>query len=367
MWWVYLKEIRCLLRDKRTMLLNTLIPLVLGPGLLYFSFHASMQVTLTAPKISPVSVLRKDTKLARFLHEKGYPLISGQPYESLLKNETVLCHVEEQGNEIDIYYNPSSTKSTAVSELLKQYLADYGLQVTKQNMEQAGISIQLLFEPEIMTRPIETGQTASIIIMLFPLMVLSYGVMGVLNIAGDLGVGEKVKGTLEPLLSTGAKRSSLVTGKFFAISSMGIYSSLCAVLGLFFLSLLLKSSGFMSFSATLWMLLIVGLTSAFLAAVGLLLSIISRNFRESSTYTTLLSVLMGLPSIFSFNLNPYTVTRNQLHIPFYNVVCVIKELIVGMIQLEHLLLVLFWLLVYIGVFLCMTIRAFYDEKVLFKQ
>ncbi|HHX20714.1 MAG TPA: ABC transporter permease subunit, partial [Clostridiales bacterium] len=177
----------------------------------------------------------------------------------------------------------------------------------------------------------------------------------------------KVKGTLEPLLSTGAKRSSLVTGKFFAISSMGIYSSLCAVLGLFFLSLLLKSSGFMSFSATLWMLLIVGLTSAFLAAVGLLLSIISRNFRESSTYTTLLSVLMGLPSIFSFNLNPHTVTRNQLHVPFYNVVCVIKELIVGMIQLEHLLLVLFWLLVYIGVFLCMTIRAFYDEKVLFKQ
>ena len=73
----------------------------------------------------------------------------------------------------------------------------------------------------------------SIIMKMLPLLLIIYSIAGPMGAAVDLGAGEKERGTLEPLLTTQAGRLSLLWGKFFAITVMGLISTISSLIGLY--------------------------------------------------------------------------------------------------------------------------------------
>ena len=68
--------------------------------------------------------------------------------------------------------------------------------------------------------------------MLIPMMIIGYSGSGITPIATDLGAGEKERGTLEPLLSTGVSRSSILIAKLIVTATFGTITSIFSGVGL---------------------------------------------------------------------------------------------------------------------------------------
>ena len=122
------------------------------------------------------------------------------------------------------------------------------------------------------------------------MMLVIFAASGPIASAVDLGAGEKERGTLEPLLTTQASRMSLLWGKFLAITTMGVMTSIAFIGGLAVsMQMSPEAFGYEVNEATLALepaafviiaLITILLTMVF-GALALAISIYARSFKEA--------------------------------------------------------------------------------------
>lgn len=153
----------------------------------------------------------------------------------------------------------------------------------------------------------EKGGASEFLVSLLPYFIVMWAFYGAMSIASDLVAGEKEKNTLETLLISPVRRTEIVLGKFLALSSISLISSLSCLVGMALVSVLKLPGTEMMFKNGLGlspvaalvivavMLPLVALFSSILIAV----SSYARNPREAQTYLTQVSFVVILPAIFS--------------------------------------------------------------------
>ena len=204
--------------------------------------------------------------------------------------------------------------------------------------------------------------------MLLPMMIIFYCCIGSASTASDLSAGEKERGSLEALLSTGTSRTSIILGKLFATTIMGLISGLCTVLGLS--AYLVISSGsqmaLISFSGVLALLAVTLFTSMFFASLNLAIGIYSKSSKEAQTYLMPVSILSLIPTYFTYSMDLNSINMQYLCIPIVNVVCIIKEILAGVMNIAHLGIVALWLFVYTLIAFSFANYMFKKESVIFR-
>lgn len=401
MWLVFRKEIKELLRDRKTLFFMIALPLLLFPlifgGVAYFSGKAiekAQTKTLNYAIIGAENAPILSAKIAEVdnLSQVNTNLQSDNDtgIKALVTSETV-----------DFVLVIPATFSddilTVGQNTLTLYLNDAGLNMVQRrlnkiidniansNRDEAfitlGVSEEIqkgLLEPILVDKVSTADQREDIgekIGGLIPYIIFILCLQGAMLPATDIGAGEKERGTLETLLISPIPRNQLVMGKFFTIAFAGVTSAMVTVGSLFVWGVVLSQgmaieliTEFMgAISAVDFLLMFAMLVPivAIFAAVLLSMSIYAKSFKEAQGYMTPLVFIVIIPIILAM-LPGIKLEGIYAWVPLMNVALAIKELIKGTMDYMVLIPIFLSTTAIAGVLIAFCIYWFNREKVLFR-
>ncbi len=378
---IFLKEMKCLIRDKKTFWISILLPFILVPLMLFITDYSIKGMQGETVNNVDVGVSSKDNSFYNFLSSQSNITVidSGNPKKDLDSGKiSAYIYLDEdidkkvlnkQSFEIKIESNDASMNSVIAGPILNQYESMYREIVNNYVFDsEEDLKSKLCIPIDISNAEDFKFDISSMCFnLLLPMMLIIYCCIGSSGTASELSAGEKERGTLEPLLSTGVDRSAVVLGKLLATTCMGFISGLFTVLGLY--AYLFTASGnkkMTSLTSALLLLVFIILVSMFFAAINLAIGVYSRSFKESQTYLTPVMLISILPAFFTYTLDINSIKFLHLSIPIFNVLCIIKEILAGCVNLVHVAVVTFWLIVYIFVSCYLIFKLFKRENVIFR-
>lgn len=316
------REIRDLLRDRRTLLLILVLPLLLYPlfGLAGLAFAKTL--TEQSSRVGIVGM--------EHLPDRGPMLLSGGRFsEELLKGDAreglmrlepvpltgdgaaslkeraveVVLVVPEgfaadlsgpQRPELVVLDREGDERSKLAARRLDAVLRAWAARLREARFEQAGLRKD--FDRVFDIRDSNTKKPAAkqaadelrdTFVKAFPFILMMWLVAGAIQPAVDVTAGEKERGTMETLLISPAERSEIVVGKFLAVFSFTYATVVWNVIWLTAAALVLQVVlGFpiVKFPGLLGCLLLGVPLAMFFSAISIALGVFARSTKEGQYY-----------------------------------------------------------------------------------
>lgn len=399
---VWQKELLDTIRDRRTLIVMIIVPLlimpifVLGPSYLIRSQEESKReesqkiVVINANEASELSAVMRESKVLRIVEHSDpeVALREGEIAAILVISAdfTQKLTAEEQASLL-IKYDPTRVDSRIARDKLNVILEAYRQQIVSLRLQQRGVPSDVLEPFALTTENVATQERLGGFFLSFilPLFLVMWAAMGGSQTAIDTTAGEKERGTLEALLVTPPKRSSLVLGKFLAIWTVAIVAMTLSILG-FVLSLQLgakflsvgEPSGrgpvaflqnlSLSFKpvVVISLLAVAAMLAAMMSALSFALFAWTRSFKEAQSHMSWIIMIIMLPPI-AVQFAEIKPALPSLTIPIFNATVVFKELLLGELNASHLTITLISSALYALLALGLAVRVFKNEKVLFRQ
>lgn len=386
---VFKKEMKDLFRDRKTLIIGILIPLLIFPIMFGFMGKGMEKSTKQVTENLKIALVDNgNSSLGTFLkNQKSFNLIDskdmkkdvqdGKIYVGLVIPEDFENSInEEKTSEINIMYDDTNQNSEMALGIVTSLINDvYSKEVVKSRLNSRGIDVSILnpfsIKEEIVAK--EKGGMGKLILgMILPMMLVLYAMTGPMAAATDLGAGEKERGTLEPLLTTQTNRMNLLFGKLLAITVMGVIGSVASLIGVF---LGFKSGGGMfggdvALVIPINTLIMIGLCTILLTmvfgALELSISIYARSFKEAQTYLSPLTIIGIIAGYGTYMMDVKNISIAVLNIPLVNIVIVIKELISGIYNPLHIGITFGWAVIYISASVSFARYMFSREEVIFR-
>jgi sodium transport system permease protein len=401
MWLIFTKELKELIRDRKTLFFMIALPLLLFPlifgGVMYFSSKAvkeAQEKTLDfaiigaefAPQLIDKLVARSDLNrvetTVRADDEAGIKaLVTSEKVDFVLVVPSVFSN--------DILL--------AGQQTISLYLNDAGLNMVQRRVnavvkEIEEVNQQSAFITLDLSEPVQKGLINPIVIEkvstadkredlgekiggFIPYIVFILCLQGAMLPAIDIGAGEKERGTLETLLITPISRTDLVMGKFYTIAFAGVTSAMITIGSMFLwgvvlaqgmaVKLITEFMGAIGAVDFLLMFLMLIPVVAIFAALLLSLSIYARSFKEAQGYMTPLVFLTIIPIIIAL-LPGIELKGVYAWIPLTNVALAMKELVKGTMDYMALIPIFASTSIIAGLLIAFSVFWFKREKVLFR-
>ena len=386
------KELLDVFRDKKTLAFTILLPILMYPIMFNIMSMTSNSNKEEADKeIRIVIEGDKSSELSKLLEAQPSIKIQDieEPKESLKKGDIQLIIeipegidklIEEQKEaKIELLIDDQSSKSTISASVVNQLIDQYSKQIVNERLQglkvDSSIINPLLVEQKSGINDGEVNEIGTAMVGMLPAFIIILLLTPTMGLAADLGAGEKEKSTFEPLLSTGSSRNSLLWGKIATIAIV-----LCGTLIASMTSLCLSFKGFVdeisegagniSLSIDIKSIGLIVLFSIILILVISMMqigvSMYARSTKEANTYLSGLLVPIMLAAFIPMNLDIKSMSMIFYNIPFLNTVCVMKEIIIGIYNVQHILIVLGWNLLYVVLAVFIVKHLFSKEEIVFR-
>ena len=390
---IFRKELKDQLRDRRTILMMLVVPLVLIPVLMTVLVKVgqqqerkaeakTIQVALIGREYAPelVAVLERDSQV-QIREGVSLDTIPGLIRADSLDGALVipedfgeLIETDRRGN-VSVYFRSASSLNVA-QRRINDAVNEYDEMVVQRRIESRGLDEALFDAVEI--TPVDISSTQELIGKLaggfLPYMFIIFCFMGSMYPGIDLGAGEKERGTLETLLSSPASRMEVVLGKFLVVGLIGLTSALVAMVGMWFAfqqigdmppEMTEAISDILSLKIVVLIVTLLIPIEAFFAGTILALSIYAKSFKEAQSIITPLNIAVIIPAAIALMPGMELDFTTSL-IPILNVSLATKDVIAGTINPVYLGLTYASLLVLAAgaIFFCVT--WFKRESVLFR-
>ncbi len=385
---IFKKEMREILRDKRMLFLVILMPFFIYPlvFLLMGKVGAGQEEKIQREKITLfVSGLPESHELLTLLSADSSLLLQARAFDKVMLDSLP----EAMGLEVPADFDEKIKSGQTAHAILYVDESDYVLNARKKNVQAmlSAYSDQLLsgrlasqslspafVEPvklqvnDISSRDDKLGRLLGTIL---PSLLLLLIFTGCIYIAIDITAGEKERRTLQTLYVTTASENAIIAGKFLAVASVGLSSAFMNVLSLLLgmqlqMGELGENPGWMSFSISgvswLGLLLLIVLSTAFLAAISMVVSVLANSYKEAQSYITPLMMLVLLPIMVS-QMPGLELSTKTAMIPMLNISLAMGSLLRSDYSYTMVALVLFMLLVYILLALWFAGRVFSNENI----
>lgn len=385
---IFKKEMREILRDKRMLFLVILMPFFIYPVLflLMGKVGAGQEEKLQKEKISLfVSGLPDSHELLKLLSADSSLVLQLRAFDKVMLDSLP----EAMGLEIPADFDEKISAGLTASPVLYVDESDYLLSARKENVQAllqaysnqvlngrlAAQSLNPAFvEPvslqvkDISSRDDKLGRLLGTIL---PSLLLLLIFTGCIYIAIDITAGEKERKTLQTLYVTTASENAIIAGKFLAVASVGLSSAFMNVLSLLLglqlqMSELGANAELLSFSVSaaswLGLVLLIVLSTAFLAAISMVVAVLANSYKEAQSYITPLMMLVLLPIMVS-QLPGLELSAKTALIPMLNISLAMGSLLASDVSYALVGLVLAMLLVYILLALWFAGRVFSNENI----
>ena len=364
---IFKKELKDTLRDRRTLMMMLVIPILIFPIILnlFVGVSASFSEEAANKEIKIGFVGSEDNYVATQL--QMLPEELGKKQVVFYKDSVQLkADLKVDSIQIGMYVATDFAQNLEVrkpASLIVYYNAiDVGMKEradayvsTIENIAQQERYLDMELDESKLT-PISTtysniasnkemiGKLAGGIL---PYIFIAFGFLGCMYPAIDLFTGEKERGTIETLLTTPVARWQLLFGKMGVVVLSGLLASTAALVGLALsisvldleenAELLSVINGILSIEFILLLYALLIPLTIFFAGVMIPIAVYAKSFKEAQSIITPLNIVMVLPAMIGFfpgiELNVITAS-----IPVVNIVLATKELIAGTLDIGLLAL-----------------------------
>lgn len=351
---IFKKEMIDILRDKKTLFMGIILPIILYPVL--------MIVMTQILSSSMNSISNKDINIA-FSKEPSSSLISiidnyddetdakiniieSQSYIKELEDGILDAYLEiDENNNIENYYiyiNSSKENSSTVSIKLEEILNTYKLSLTERELNNNGLDVNKVLEPiGFETRDVaKTEEIAGFFLgQVLPIILIIGVLLGAIYPAIDSMAGEKERGTLETLFTLPISNLELVMGKYMAVSFCAIVTAVLNILSilltisyLFLSGSIVEGLEISKFNINelilpiIITLLCVCLFAMVISAVSMCVCSFAKSFKDAQNYITPVMFLVLIPSYVSMIPNMKLDSTTAI-IPVVNISLLIKSVL----------------------------------------
>ena len=399
---VYKKELKELLRDKKTLMFVVLLPVLIFPIIFAIVAFIGTQAALDADQKVNTYVIINGEYAQEFtdkvFYHKSFELYNGSKTFNTI--EDLKAGVTAGDIDMGIYLPSNAVKTLDSGEQSKwqvvfndaksiNYLFDrvkelaqeYSDVLQADKLKSFGIeesAHKAILDPIEVVKVDTADKRENLgekIGAYLPYLLIPLVLMGATYPAIDLGAGEKERGTLETLLLTPITRTELVLGKFITLLTTSIASTTITIvsmgcwvavaLAFADLDFIKTAFGTLAVSDLLMIFLLLLPLAAIFSSLALAISIYARTFKEAQNYMQPLSMVVFFPIIISIMPN-MELTAKTAFIPVTNVALAIKDIIKGTVDYTFVGLIFLATVLIAGALLAFCVKWFNREDVLFR-
>jgi len=376
-WEIIKKEIRDVVRDKKTLVTMILVPLLLYPAMMFFLLGMEEHM-LDEENIQYGAIgiaFEMDDTLETIIGETEIQTEKGtqEELQTKLENGEIDSYIDLEDNNFTIYYSMQQGLYGNISlQVAREILETYKQAIQSHMLTSEGLIPEDIFEVYTIEENDISGQDSmsqSMLQMIPSLMFVTSAITATMVVI-DMTAGEKERGTLETLLTFPIKNSDIVTGKFLAsticttISSIISFASMYAVIYYYSLtSELFGGVQLLSLQNFILAIILFMLFSMLICAVSIVIASGKQSFKEAQSATGPISTLTMIPMfmvILGIKLN-----TTLACIPFINVALLLNDIMANTVNIQHLLITIVSNIVFITIALKAIAKLYKSDKILF--
>ncbi|MFC2150846.1 ABC transporter permease [Calditrichota bacterium] len=399
---IYLKELKDILRDRRTVLSMIVGPILTFPIILilfsqvsvYFAKKvgesASQVIWIDEGNATDLEALfegnpgitlidaPKDTTMAlELVKEKTVQAIVYIPagfsddLENLIHNDSLIAPPQ-----LAVFVDETSEKSKVAGSRISSVFQIWRDALIMETFERRSIRPELMEPFAINRRNIASKSDVArdAASRFLPYVVILMAMSGAMYPAVDLTAGEKERGTLETLLVSGVSRVDIVLGKFLTVLTASLVTIILSLVSLV-LTMKYMAGSFVEMTGELslqiepsaiimGLIILIPLTIIF-SALLMTIALFAKSYKEAQSYISPLMLVVIFPAMMS--MMPGTEAKGKLLlIPIVNATLLMRDALTGLVEMQALMITM-GVNFAVSVFcLWLVLRMFRQEKVLFK-
>lgn len=374
------KELRGILRDRKSLLMMLLTPILIPVFIILFS-HVYDTMLKEDPNVTyqiginyELNAVEKEITEALRLETKFYA--DKDLLDESYKNHEINAYIIKENNKFTIYSNDKDSKSMEISSLANMYLKEYNTYLGKNYLESIEIDLNNVYNNIEIDNKNLPGNNEMVDMIIFLGIVFAMMAISLTAIYGvtDTTAGEKERGTLETFLTFPIKSKELITGKYLAISISCIVTSIISTV-LVIASIGLSSNIFeiykgaymnINISTVLITLFIMISYSFFVSGLCIAIASFSKTYKEAQSALTPVSFITMIPMF--FNILEINMNTGIAFIPVVSHTMLINEILTIGINNSSILYVIIMLvstIIYSIIIIKIITKMYKSERILF--
>ncbi|MBN2543081.1 CPBP family intramembrane metalloprotease [bacterium] len=382
------KEFKETLRDKRTLFITIILPIILYPVLIIGISQLSIfQVQKIQEKTFKIDIEGEEFApglVEQIEDDSQFVIVDAEDPVGSIKAEKIHLNLvipegfedsiaNEKQVSVKVYYDGAVEESEAAQNRLSGIIREYRVQLVEEWVSGKGLNAEFV-------RPIDTDweniatpkkMGAYFFGGILAFFVIVMVITGAYYPSIDMFAGEKERGTLETLLVSPAGRLEIVVGKYLTVF---ILAMITAVLNLASMGITLTHGMFLmekaadiKFSIDITSLLSIFVIlvplAALFSAIFISLSAFAKSYKEAQSYLTPLFIISELPAMIVL-LPGMQLTNAVAFIPVVNVALLFKEMLMGKFIAAHVIFVFLSMSIYAALALKWASKLLRKEDVL---
>lgn len=395
---IFKKEILDILRDKKTIFMMIILPIILYP-IMMVGMTQIMSMSMNSMEKENINIAfnqNPDKTLMSVINETNeerrkasseigqIELKTTNDYKKDLKDGNIDAYIKvsdkNEGLEFNIYIYSSKNSSIMGQEEVEKVLNTYKEELVENKVKESGLDVKSTLEP-IDYKTVDVAKNeevaGNLLGRVLPFILIIGLLMGSIYPAIDVMAGEKERGTLETLFTLPITNLELVMGKYFAVSLCAVASAILNILSVFItMAFLLATQGMVSEMGMINIdysqmilpgiitLVCVCLFAMVVSAVSMCVCSLAKSFKDAQNYITPVTLFVMMPSYISMvptiELDSFTAT-----IPVVNISLLIKSVLTFNSNISLIALVLVSNLVFVIISVLILSKMFNSEEILF--
>jgi sodium transport system permease protein len=395
---VYRKELMDSLRDRRTLISMTVVPLILMPllglGMVLVSVHI---VGKAMEEVPAIMILGGDDspKLKAELEKlKNVRIVPAQAdYTSEISSKRIRAAVEippgfdakladGEPLTVKIFMYEGEIKSGFGAQRMQEFFRKVRDRAVRERLEARKLPEALIHPFDVQEQNVAPPESVGGTVLggLVPYFIILLSLTGAMYPAMDLTAGEKERGTIETILCSPVSRIHLVLGKFLMVLTASVATALLAMVsmaasfgaGKKILAMIAggKVDSIMQFTvsgkALVSVFFMVLPLAVFFSAALLAISLFAKSFKEAQSYLSPLMIVVVLPAVAAV-LPGVEMNGAMALVPVLNTSLVSKEIMTGTYHWNYIALIFASSCVYAAIALFVSVKLFQREDVLFRS
>lgn len=381
------KELRNFIRDKKSLISFFLIPIVMY----IYMFNMQGVIDKMAGGASKDSskykfkiVVQKDEESQALIQkiktmDKNMKVVIedtksiNEKFDLVLEFPKGFSKALESGKLVEINtYRKTTDLIDENYDKIEKIIKDYEKELVKNTLKSKNIDIKVLdsYSTQKVNVSKVTEEQAGFFYVL-PMCILLFPLSIGMQVVIEICVTEKERGTLEALLLTKAKRSTVIAAKYTALLAIVLAEILVSIGAFIITSKVVKTEliniSMLSAANISIMILMIVLTYIGISLIQFMIGLYAKNFKEAQAYMTVVLFLVIILNYLFFFIDIKNLSYVFLNIPIINSIAILNEILLGILNMKHLVIVGAWLIVYIVVLAIIAVKVIFKESVLLRR
>lgn len=372
------KELRGIIRDKKSLLMMIVTPIMIPLFVFMFSFiyndlvYSEDETTYSVGANYQLNNIEQEFIKEYDIEMKYYN--TKDELEEAFNNGDICSYIVLDNNKYTIYLNEMSEDSQVSGYNISAYLDKYNTYLAQNYLSSIDADLDQVYNNVTYDFENISNGTNDLVTMIitfaFIFAIMSITLTAVYT-ATDSTAGEKERGTLETFLTFPIKSNELITGKYLAIAMSCIITSIISII-LAIGSLAICSGMFDIYNdvifnfnfATITLSFVIMISySLFISGLCIAIASFSKTYKEAQSALTPLSMLVMVPML----LNILEISMNPVLslIPIVNHTLLINDIFCGNMNVLNIIIMFISTIIYVIIIIKYITSQYKSEKILF--